>query len=385
MSNTTPIGRQELALPSVAVSAVGAGAGSIATVRNGALTVGPESAGARPGPVCYGRGGERPTVADADVVLGYLNTELLGGKIHLDVEAARRAIQEHIAEPLGLSVEEAAEGIKTIVDARMADLVRQVTIQQGYDPADFSLFAYGGAGPSHAFSYGAELGCRQIVIPITASVHSAFGIGCSDLTMVEEQSKPLQSVPGDANFARSLDPAEFNTTFDALIQKAERNLVAAGAQRDSITYSKSVEIRFRSQIHVVSVGIDADHITEDDVNTLVHRFIDTYEARFGKGAAFPEAGVEITTFRLAAHSPVRRREVDLTGTEKAVGDVTARQRPVFSNGAWVEATVLDGDQLRDGLTLTGLTIVELRDTTVVIGPDQVGTVDPFGNLIITAA
>jgi N-methylhydantoinase A len=178
MSNTTLIGRDQLALPSVAVRAIGAGAGSIASVRNGVLQVGPESAGARPGPACYGIGGERPTVADADLVLGYLNPDnFLGGRLTLDVDRARQAIDEHVAGPAGLSIEQAAEGIKTIVDARMADLVRQVTVEQGYDPADFAVFAYGGAGPLHAFSYGAELGCPQIVVPITASVHSAFGVG----------------------------------------------------------------------------------------------------------------------------------------------------------------------------------------------------------------
>ncbi|MEU1801625.1 hydantoinase/oxoprolinase family protein [Streptomyces sp. NPDC019937] len=156
------------------------------------LVVGPGSAGAHPGPACYGRGGERPTVADADLVLGYLNPDnFLGGRLALDVERARAAIEEHIARPTGLTVEQAAEGIKTIVDARMADLVRQVTVEHGYDPADFAVFSYGGAGPLHAFSYGAELGCPRIVVPLTASVHSAFGIGSSDLTMIEERSKLL--------------------------------------------------------------------------------------------------------------------------------------------------------------------------------------------------
>ena len=383
MSNTTLIGRHELALPSVAVSAIGAGAGSIAAVRGGVLTVGPQSAGARPGPACYGRGGDRPTVADADVVLGYLNPRLLGGKMTLDVEAARRAIQVHVAEPLGLSVEEAAEGIKTIVDARMADLVRQVTIKQGYDPADFSVFAYGGAGPSHAFSFGADLGCPQIVIPLTASVHSAFGIGCSDLAIVEEVSHPLQSSPGATDFSTSLDPAEFNATFDALAEKAAGDLVSAGAKPDTITFSKSVEMRFRAQIHVLSVAVDADRVTADDVNGLVARFVDVYEARFGKGSAVPEGGVEITTFRVVARSAVPRGEIELIGSD-AVGErtLTTTTRPIFSRGEWVDATIIDGSQLYPGLQIEGLAVVEQRDTTVVVGPDQTATVDDLGNLII---
>lgn len=382
MSNTTLIGRDELALPSVAVRAIGAGAGSIASVRNGVLQVGPESAGARPGPACYGRGGTHPTVADADLVLGYLNPDnFLGGRLTLDVGKARAAIDEHVARPCGLTVEQAAEGIKTIVDARMADLVRQVTVEQGYDPTDFAVFAYGGAGPLHAFSYGAELGCPHIVVPITASVHSAFGIGCSDLTMVEELSKPMQTPPGTTDHSSALPPQELNTIFDELAGRARRDLVAAGAVEDSITYAKSVEVRFRAQIHVLTVPLDADVITAADVNTMVERFVEIYEGRFGKGAAFVEGGVEITTFRVVATSPVPRAESDMgTTTAQRTDEPTLRR--VFSGGQWRDAAVYRADQLHAGLHLDGLAIVELSDTTVVIGPNQDADVDSFGDIII---
>ncbi|GAA4910197.1 N-methylhydantoinase A [Actinomycetospora succinea] len=385
MSNTTLIGRDELALPSVAVRAIGAGAGSIASVRNGVLQVGPESAGARPGPACYGRGGERPTVADADLVLGYLNPEnFLGGRLTLDVERARTAIETHVARPAGLSVEAAAEGIKTIVDSRMADLVRQVTVEQGYDPTDFAVFAYGGAGPLHAFSYGAELGCPQIIVPITASVHSAFGIGCSDLTMVEEISQPMQTPPGTTDHAGALPPETLDATFDELAARATRDLVAAGADKDSISLVRSVEIRFRAQIHVLTVTLDtgAGALTAADVNGMVERFVEQYEGRFGKGAAFLEGGVEITTFRVVATSPVPRAELTAVADHSAVAGGSAATRPVFSGGTWRDATVLRGDQLHDGMTIDGLAIVELADTTVVIGPDQDAVVDGAGDLVI---
>src|SRR5690606_37428728 len=330
MSNTTLIGRDELALPSVAVRAIGAGAGSVASVRGGVLQVGPESAGARPGPACYGRGGTRPTVADADLVLGYLNPDnFLGGRLTLDVDRARRAIDEHVARPAGLSVEQAAEGIKTIVDARMADLVRKVTVEQGYDPGDFAVFAYGGAGPLHAFSYGAELGCPRVVVPITASVHSAFGIGCSDLTMVEELSKPMQTPPGTTEHSSALPPAELDATFRQLAERARRNLVAAGAAEDSVSVAKFVEIRFRAQIHVLTVPIEAERITAADVDAMVDRFVDIYEGRFGKGAAFLDGGVEITTFRVVATSPVPRTEFD-GSTLGSAAPARPDRRQVFS-------------------------------------------------------
>jgi N-methylhydantoinase A len=383
MSNTTLIGRDRLALPSVAVRTIGAGAGSIASVRNGVLQVGPESAGARPGPACYGAGGQRPTVADADLVLGYLNPDnFLGGRLVLDVDRARQAIDEHVAGPAGLSIEQAAEGIKTIVDSRMADLVRQVTVEQGYDPADFAVFAYGGAGPLHAFSYGAELGCPQVVVPITASVHSAFGIGCSDLTIVEELSKPMQTPPGTTDYSTALAPDELNATFVELQKRATGDLVAAGADKASITFAKSVEIRFRAQIHVLTVGFDSETITSDDVNVMVERFIEQYEGRFGKGSAFPEGGVEITTFRVVATSPVPRADVD---THRPVGDTAAGKpgiRQVFSGGDWIDAAVYRAEHLHGGLGIDGLAIVELPDTTVVIGSGQHAVVDDFGDIII---
>jgi N-methylhydantoinase A len=381
MSNTTLIGRNELALPSVSIRTIGAGAGSIAAVRNGVLNVGPESAGARPGPVCYDLGGTQPTVADADLVLGYLNPDnFLGGRLALNVDKARQAIAEQVAEPSGLSVEQAAEGIKTIVDARMADLVRQVTVEQGYDPSDFAVFAFGGAGPLHAFSYGAELGCPQIIIPITASVHSAFGIGSSDLTLVKELSKPMQTPPGTSDHATALPPDELNAIFDDLAAQATADLVSAGASKASINYRKSVEIRFRAQIHVLTVPFE-NAITAAEVNAMIRRFIDLYEGRFGKGAAFIEGGVEITTFRVVATSPVQRPEFNITPDEfPASGEPKIRK--VFSNGGWVDASVYRAEQLYSGQTLDGLAIVELTDTTVVIGPGQHAEVDNLGNIII---
>ncbi|OYO06080.1 hydantoinase/oxoprolinase family protein [Enemella evansiae] len=383
MSNTTAIGRNQLALPSVAVRAVGAGAGSIASVSNGVLQVGPESAGAQPGPACYGRGGERPTVADADLVLGYLNPDnFLDGRMRLDTEKAREAIRTHVAEPAGLSIEDAAEGIKTIVDARMADLVRQVTVEQGYDPTDFAVFAYGGAGPLHAFSYGAELGAREIVVPITASVHSAFGIGCSDLTMVEERSLPMQSSPGQTDFAADIDPAEVTQVFAELRSVAAGNLGNAGVDEETIEYAYTVEIRFRAQIHVLAIPIEPElsgEFTASAVNGMVDRFINTYEGRFGKGSAFPDGGVEITTFRVVATAPVASADLDV-GTDVRDTAGEPGRRKVYAGGEWNEAVIYTGDHLEPGFEFDGLAIVELPDTTVVVGAGQHARVDAFGNV-----
>jgi N-methylhydantoinase A len=373
IANTTWIGRHEIALPSVSVRTVGAGSGSIASVDAGLLRVGPESAGAVPGPACYGRGGERPTVADADLVLGYLNPDnFLGGRLALDVARAREAISRFVAEPLGLEVEQAAEGIKTIVDARMADLIRTATIQQGYDPSDFALYAYGGAGPTHAFSYGAELGIDQVVVPLTASVHSAFGIAASDLTAAEEVSDPLLSPPGTEDYATALDVGEIEARFARLQERALRRLGVSSAE-----ISRSIEMRFRFQIHVLTVPVPDGAL---DVNALVRRFIETYEARFGEGSAFSAAGVEMTTFRVVAR--VATSKPALAAAELGVAARWGARR-VFSGGEWKEAAVIGHDAVGPGLEFHGLAIVEMPDTTIVVGEGQHAVVDEHGNVVIS--
>ena len=384
MSNMTQIGRDRLALPSVAVRTVGAGSGSIAQVRNGILTVGPDSAGAVPGPACYGRGGDRPTVADADLVLGYLNADnFLGGRLALNMELARSAIDKYVAQPLQTSIEKAAEGIKTIVDARMADLIRQVTVEQGYDPTDFALFAYGGAGPMHSFSYGGELGTRRIVIPLTASVHSAFGIASSDLIVAEEVSHPMQSPPGSTDYPASIDPTVIQRVFDDLATVATGKLTSAGATPESLSIARSVEMRFRSQIHVLTVNVLEAQIGPDAIFALVDRFIDQYEARFGKGSALADTGIEITTFRIVATSAVPRSELGMLVKHDDGTRIEPRgTRRVFAGGQYREAKIFDADDLYVGAEIDGLAIVETRDTTIVIGAGQSAVVDEVGSVII---
>ena len=383
IANSTWVGRHEIALPSVSVRTVGAGSGSIASVVGGALRVGPESAGAVPGSACYGRGGSRPTVADADVVLGYLNPDnFLGGRLRLDVAAAREAIRIHVAEVLGMGIEEAAEGIKTIVDARMADLIRAATIEQGYDPADFTLYAYGGAGPTHAFSYGRELGISEIVVPLTASVHSAFGVAAADLIAAEELSDPILSPPGTVDHAAALDPAGVESRFAKLTEAAMLRLERAGATRESVQLRRVVEMRFRFQINVLSVPIPDGRIDAEKIRQLVARFIESYEARFGEGSAFEAAGIEMTTFRVVGRSPGARPTLAALEASADADQHPESTRRIFSGGEWQNARVLRHEALRPGFTLDGLAVVEMKDTTIIVGGGQQATVDKLGSLII---
>lgn len=383
IANSTWVGRNELALPSVAVRTVGAGSGSIASVTHGLLRVGPESAGAVPGPACYGRGGERPTVADADLVLGYINPDnFLAGRLRLDVHRAREAIRRHVAEPLQLGVEEAAEGIKTVIDARMSDLIRTATIEQGYDPSDFVLYAYGGAGPSHAFSYGAELGTSEIVIPLTASVHSAFGIAASEMTVAEELSDPIISPPGTEDYAAALRAQDINRRLALLAERAVARLKAAGVSPQEIYVARFVEMRFRFQIHVLTVAVPEATLDDEGVRALVRRFIETYEARFGEGSAFEAAGVEMTTFRVVASAAADRPALGRLDGARAATGVPAARRDVFQAGEWHEAQVLTHRSIHPGLELEGISIIEMPDTTVVVGAGQRALVDEYGNVVI---
>ena len=386
IANSTWIGRHEIALPSVSVRTVGAGSGSLASVANGLLRVGPESAGAVPGPACYGTGGRLPTVADADLVLGYLNPDnFLGGRMKLHAGLARRAIDEYVATPLGLSVEQAAEGIKTIIDARMADLIRQATVEQGYDPSDFVLYAYGGAGPLHAFSYGAELGIRKVMVPVTASVHSAFGIAVSDLTVAEEMSAPILSPPGTTDYSTVIKPEMVQASFDRLTARAFDRLREEGADLNVVTTSRSVEMRFRFQIHALTIPVPEEKLDAAAIDGLVRRFIDTYEARFGKGSAFTAAGIELTTYRVVAGCDVARPELRNMSELAETGPAAPSERQVHIQGQWRPARVLLPHHLRVGARIDGIAIIEMPDTTIVIGPGQHATMDDRGNVVLELA
>lgn len=385
ITNTTLVDRQIIGMPAVAVETIGAGGGSIASVSNGVLKVGPASAGAVPGPVCYGRGGAEPTVTDADIVLGLVNPEnFLGGRMTLDKEAASRAIEEKIAGPLGLSVHEAAEGIKTIVDNHMADLIRRLTVERGYDPREFVLFAYGGAGGVHAHRFGAELGVQRIVVPATASVHSAFGILTSDLVMTHEVSGALVSPPSVSQHSEYISFTDINDRFANVSDVVRRGLQRQGVEDSEVDLEYWVDMRFRQQIHEISVRVPGIPMSADgDVDDLVDEFTRVYEARMGEGSAFPETGVEIVGFRGIGKGRVQRPEVS-TLTRASNGSTEARKgsRDIFEGGRWIEAGVYDGTALGSGDSFDGPAIFELPDTTIVVGEGQKVSVDELGNLVI---
>jgi N-methylhydantoinase A len=372
--------------PAIKVTAIGAGGGSIARVDpSRQLLVGPGSAGAMPGPVCYGRGGLEPTVTDADVVLGIIDPEFfLGGTFPLDRAAAEQAIEERIAQPLGMSCQQAAAGIKAIADHKMADLLDTLTIGQGHDPRDFVVFAYGGAGPAHCHAFGAELAARSICIPATATVHSAFGAVMSDLHVSAELADPMHARVFE-EAAQSLDAVRITGNLDQLQAQAEEALRESGADSGDMSCERFIDMRFRMQVQRIPVPVPAGVVTPAEVTGLLARFERQFEELYGAGSAYRGAGVEIVAFRVDAHG--RLAKPDLTQLERPTGSETiglpARRIYLSEDLGEVEAQVVRGSALRPGDVLDGPAVIEHPGTTIFVGPGQRAQIDELDNTIIS--
>ena len=365
-------------VPMVDVTSIGAGGGSIAWVDEGRLRIGPQSAAAEPGPACYGRGGTESTVTDADVVLGYIDPAyFLGGRMPLRAEFAEKVIRKKIAEPLfGGDAVRAALGIRQVANAQMADLLHKATVERGYDPRDFVLMVYGGAGPTHCSLFGQEAGLSQAVIPFTAPVHSAFGAVASDVRVTLERPDP-QSAPPALGRVRKV--------YADLEKEALARLRAEGKRRRDIELHRSASLRYRRQMHEISVPVSGGRIVAKSLSGSVAEFERRYEGRYGKGAAYKEAGVEFIAFKVEAVGKeakprlVRQRSKGksprgaLKGRRPACFDASKGHRPT---------PVYDGVRLACGNVVAGPAIIEYVSTTVVVAPGQRAEMDPYLNLIL---
>jgi N-methylhydantoinase A len=369
-------------LSKVDIQTIGAGGGSKAWIdeTSGMLRVGPESAGAQPGPACYQRGGDVATVTDADLVLGYLDAEnFAGGTLKLDRAAAEAAIQK-VAEPLGLSVLEAAAGIVKIAEFQMADLIRKVTIQKGFDPREFVLFAFGGAGPVHAGVFAQELGVAKVIVPQreTASVWCAFGAAAADVLHVHERVNIMRS---------PFDVAKVNAILGEHKRHAEKELEADDVPPEKRRLSFSLDMRHKGQINEVEVEIAGSELTEADLPGLHAAFVTQYERLYGQGASLPGAQLEIVTFRCraAADTPKPHLTQSTSLSETIAEQARRPARPVYwsEQGATAETPVFEGEKLVPGNRIPGPAIVETADTTVVVHPGQTLAVDSYGNFELT--
>jgi N-methylhydantoinase A len=356
------------------ITAIGAGGGSIARVEEGGyLRVGPESAGADPGPACYGRGGTYPTVTDADLVLGILDPErFLEGRLRLDRQAAEHALARHVARPLGISVEEAAVGVKRIVDNRMADLVRTVTLERGHDPRSFVLYAFGGAGPMHAPSFALDL-VEAIVVPATQSVHSALGAITSDVHVVCERSEPMRIARSELP-----DVGRVSEIFDELAQSADVALAAQGVEAAARRFERWVEMRYARQTKELRIPFVSPE-------TLCEQFENEYSRRFGSEAVPSGVGYELVTFSVEGRGDLPRPQLEAawaTGGKRGSAHRGTRAAYDPLQQQFVDHAVYDGTALRPESRIAGPAIIEFPTTTVALPERQLATVDRLGNITI---
>jgi N-methylhydantoinase A len=379
MSN---VAQYEYFLPMVDIQAIGSGGGSMARVDalTRTLRVGPESAGADPGPVCYGKGSDVPTVTDADLVLGYINPDnFLGGGIKLDKHKAVDAIAR-LGKQLGLSLEEAASGIAKIAEFKMADIIRKMTVGKGYNPRDFVLFAFGGAGPAHAGVFGSELGVQKVLIPMKhiASTWCAFGAASADILHVYEQVD-IQLSP--------FEPSRVNAILEALEKKACTQMDADKIGKSRRRFQYSLDMRHKGQINEVEVMLPERRLKRAFWDDLFERFYKRYEQLYGGGSSYRGAKLEIVTMRLRASAVTPRPKLSAARAQSAKIDPAASRgkRKIY----WadlkksVPTPIWDGALLAPGNRIKGPTVVETAYTTVVVHPGRTLRVDAYGNFEIT--
>jgi N-methylhydantoinase A len=363
-----------LGVPSLDLVEIGSGGGSIAWIdKSGMLKVGPRSAGADPGPACYKRGGEAPTVTDADLVLGWLDPDyFLGGKIGLSVSAAEKAIQDQVASPLGLSLVEAADGIIKIVNSQMVEALQLVTVSRGEDPRQYIMVAFGGAGPVHAAKLAEELKIPQVLIPAVPGVASAMGLLVSDL-----KRDYVQTRLGDLD---EVQVAEVQGCFAAMEATALQEMKEGQISAADMRFERKLDLRYSIQKYELPVPVAEGKLREIDKTTWRRLFDERHEQHYGSRAT--DQRVEIVNYHLTARVVLPKpkiTELRLQG-ENPEGALKGRRRAYFDG--WVDCPLYDRERLGCGNRLIGPAIVEQPDSTIVIHPGQLVEVDRFGNVII---
>ena len=371
------VARYSLRMPKILVQSIGAGGGSIVWIDEGELVrVGPQSAGSNPGPACYGLGGTQATVTDADLVLGYLDEQsFLGGRMRLDRDRALRALDE-IGRRVGLEPEELAAGVFRIINAQMADLVRRCTIEQGHDPRDCVLVAYGGAGPTHAAFYGYSIRAKKILIPADSTAFSAEGMLTCDITRTEEVSHVLSS-PFDEAHA-----AAVGARFDELEARILAGFERDGFDRDEVALMRTVGVRFGHQVHTVDAELDPGPVRTGSLDRLVERFVDRYRRIYGAASVLSGGGVEFDVHRVTgryAIEPVAFAARELAESDPRAALVDTR-RAFFEALGFMDAGVFDGSRLEAGNVVAGPAIIQRMGDSVVIPPGYRAEVDRHATL-----
>ena len=377
LSAETRLDEAAFNLPMLDIKTIGAGGGSIAWLDGaGALHVGPRSAGAKPGPACYGQGGEAPAVTDANLLLGLLDpARFLGGAMDIDPGLAEAAVRREVAEPLGLSVIEAAAGISRIVNANMAGATRLVSVEKGHDPRDFALLAFGGAGPVHAVAIAAELEVPWVVVPRHPGATSAAGLVVADIVHDFVQSTVTEM--------SRMTPTLLGEGFGGLVRRAEERLAANGVPPARRRHARALDIKYVGQGYTLEITVPDGDITEATLADIAKRFHDRHEALYGFRAE--GEAVEVINLRLQATGELERAapEPQARGPRgPAAARTGEREAWVEVEGALRRHAVYGRALLAAGHVIDGPAIVEQDDSTTVIPPGWLGTVDGHGNIVI---
>ena len=362
-------------VPMVDVHTIGAGGGSIASVdASGMLKVGPESAGADPGPICYGRGGTRPTITDANLVLGRLDPERLLAVEHtVSMAAIRQALLDHVGTPLGLDASAAAAAIVRVANDRMAGAIRMVSLSRGHDPRDFALFAFGGAGPLHAVALARELGIPKVLIPARPGLTNALGCVVADLRhdFVAVVNQPLEAMV----------EGRIAALFAAQVQSGRDLLGRENVAVESVVTLHRADMQFQGQSHILPVAIESAAIT---LRELRAAFEAAYLRRFGvELSEIRPVLVNLHTAVIGKRKPVSLKAIAAARPKATLEEARRTTRPVWFEGGWRETPVYVREHLPEAARFDGPAIVEQLDCTAVIGPGDAVEVDSIGNLIVT--
>ncbi len=364
-------------IPVIEMIEIGTGGGSIARVDGlGLLKVGPDSAGSLPGPVCYGRGGTEPTVTDADLILGYLDpTYFLGGRMRLDVEGARLAIQTKIADKLGVSVAEAAWGIHQIANENMANAARVHTLERGKDPRRLPLFAFGGAGPCHAYRIAKALGSPTLLVPFGAGVTSTVGFLAAPLAF---------------DFVRSwrakldaLDWVRANTLLAEMEAEGTALLETSGVGKAAITHQRQADIRYVGQGHEIRVPLPAGILESADASALQAAFERVYRELYERLG--PPVPIEVINWRVVSSGPRPDLQLQVAIGEGDLQNARKGERPAYSpeTGGFAVTPIYDRYRLAPKVSFSGPAIIEERESTAIIGPGAACRIDDQHNLVVT--
>jgi N-methylhydantoinase A len=366
-----------ITIPVIEMIEIGTGGGSIARVDAlGLLKVGPDSAGSMPGPICYGRGGSLPTVTDADLVLGYLDPAyFLGGKMQLDLAGARAAIEEQIAKPLGLSIEQAAWGIHQIANETMANAARVHALERGKDPQRFPLFAFGGAGPVHAYRIARALGVPSLLVPVGAGVTSTVGFLSAPLAFDFVRSRRMQ--------LDTLDWVQANQLLEIMEAEGQALLEASGVAREQISHRREVDMRYVGQGHEIRVPLPNGTLGAQHLPMLQHNFATVYQELYERLG--PQVPLEILNWRVVSSGPqpVVALDIPAPGHQEIEQAHKGERLAYFPEAqGFLSTKIYDRYRLGPGMQFVGPAIVEERESTLIVGPDAHCQVDAQHNIVV---